>query len=424
MNDDHNDVRQENLISIARQPVFDRNQRLWGYVLTCIGASDLSVAEVSGSDAVALNMANSAYIGLQQIVDHGKKAILNFDEKGILDQLPYAMPSSLTVIQVAEDIYEREGIPEQLEQLKADGYQIAVTGFSGKKNCQGLYALSDIISIDFEQLSAENANTIYRLAKSYPATLMGLEVNDRHRFSHYFDLDFKLFLGSFFKTPDAVTVRQLTSNEVARFNLLQAIEKEESNFETLAETIQSDVSISFRLLAYLNSAAFGLRQKVKSIQHAISLLGWQKMKKWMRVVLLTDVGQRKEASELTTLAAQRGKFLELVAKAHDFWGFDPEGLHMLGIFSLLDAMLDTPMTEIVGYLPLDDKLKGALCKEPNNEYLPLLQLAQYYEEAHWAEAAAMVQQLDLDPEKVSEAFQKAVDWASELTTMQSQPPQS
>jgi len=424
MDKNHNDAQQDNLISIARQPVFDRTQRLWGYVLSCIGVPAFSAEGLSGEDKVALNMANSAYIGLQQIVDRGKKAIVNFSEKSILDQLPYAMPASLTIIQVAEDIYQKEGIAEQLNQLKTDGYQIAVTGFSGKESCKPLYAMADIISFDFEPLSPEDMDATFRQAKTYPAILMGLEVNDRNRFSHYYDLNFELFLGAFFKTPDAITVRQLTSNEVARFNLLKAIENEESDFEALAESIQADVSISFRLLAYLNSAAFGLRQKVKSIHHAVSLLGWQKIKKWLRVVLLTDVSQRQEASELTTLAAQRGKFLEQVATAHDFWGFDPEALHMLGIFSLLDAMLDTPMTEIVGYLPLDDKLKAALCKEPNNEYLPLLQLAQYYEEAHWTEADAMVHNLNLDPNKVAEAFKKAVDWANELTTLQTDPPQS
>lgn len=424
MDKNANDAQQDKLISIARQPVFDRDQRLWGYVLSCIGAPAISGEGLSEEDKVALNMANSAYMGLQQIVDHGKKAIVNFSEKSILDQLPYAMPASLTIIQVAEDIYRIEGIADQLNQLKTDGYQIAVSGYSGKESCKPLYSMADIISLNFEQLSPEKIDTTFRLAKTYTATLMGLEVNDRTRFSQFYDLGFKLFLGAFFKTPDAITVRQLSSNEVARFNLLQAIEQEDIDIEALAETIQADVSISFRLLAYLNSAAFGLRQKVKSIHHAVSLLGWQKIKKWLRVVLLTDVSQRQEASELTTLAAQRGKFLELVAKAHDFWGFDPEALHMLGIFSLLDAMLDTPMTEIVGYLPLDDKLKAALCKEPNNEYLPLLQLAQYYEEAHWPEADAMVHRLNLDPTKVAEAFQNAVDWASELTTLQIEPSQN
>ena len=76
-----------------------------------------------------------------------------------------------------------------------------------------------------------------------------------------------------------------------------------------------------------------------------------------------------------------------------------------------------PMTEIVTYLPLDSKLKSALCGEPNNEYLPLLQLAQYFEEARWEEGRQMIQQLNLDSAKVQAAFQSSVDWANEMATL-------
>ena len=185
------------------------------------------------------------------------------------------------------------------------------------------------------------------------------------------------------------------------------------------KTIQTDVSISFRLLAFLNSSAFGLPQKIKSIRQAILLLGWQKIKNWLRVVLLSDMNQSMDISELVLLSAQRGRFLELVAREHDFWGFDPNSLNLLGIFSLLDALLGIPMTEIVEYLPLEDKLKAALCREPNNEYLPLLHLSGYFEEARWAEAEKMIQQLNLDAGKVKSAFQASVNWADELAVLQS-----
>jgi EAL and modified HD-GYP domain-containing signal transduction protein len=231
------------------------------------------------------------------------------------------------------------------------------------------------------------------------------------------ELGFNLFHGPFFKLPDTITVRRLASNEAARLKLLNVIEQEEVDFERLAETIQADPAISFRLLSYLNSAAFGLRQKIKSIHQAITLLGWRKMKTWLRVVLLNDMIHGKEASELVMLAAQRGKFIEQIATAHAFWGFDPETLHLLGIFSLLDAMLGITMTEIVAYLPLDDKLKAALCGEPNNEYLPLLKLAQSFEEARWDDTQKMIRQLNLDSARVQAAFQTALDWAAEMAAL-------
>jgi c-di-GMP-related signal transduction protein len=145
-----------------------------------------------------------------------------------------------------------------------------------------------------------------------------------------------------------------SSNEVARFKLLRLIETDEPDVAQLAKAIQTDASISFRLLAYLNSAAFGLPRKIQSIPHAISLL---------------------------------------------------------------DILLGIPMQEVVAHLPLDPKLKAALCREPNNEYLLLLQLARYFEEAKWPEADKMMQQLNLDSRKVKTAFQTSLNWAGELVSL-------
>jgi c-di-GMP phosphodiesterase len=147
-------------------------------------------------------------------------------------------------------------------------------------------------------------------------------------------------------------------------------------------------------------------------------LGWRKLKSWLRVVLLTEMGQGRDARELVLLSAQRGLFLELVAREHDFWGFSPESLHLLGIFSLLDALLAMPMAQIVEYLPLDSKIKAALCREPNNEYLPLLDLARCLEEARWEDGEQLTRQLGLNRARVKGALQSALNWVSELDAIQ------
>jgi EAL and modified HD-GYP domain-containing signal transduction protein len=404
-------------ISIARQPVFDPQRKLWGYALFCVGQGGPVRTMLPESDGVAVSVASSAYMGLQQIVKRGMKALVGFSENSILKQLPYALPPELTVVQVTADLFRKPSMPEALERLKADGYGLAVLGFDPAEVFQPLYAMTDIIGMDIQGVTRPVLDELMGRARGYPAGLLAVQVQDGAQFSMCRDLGFTLFHGAFFKQPDTIKVRQLTSNEVARFNLLHMLEQEAPDFQQLAEIIQSDVSISFRLLAYINSAAFGLRRKIESIHQAISLLGWRKIKNWLRVVLLNDMSQKAEAPELMNVAAQRGKFLEQIAKDHDFWGFDPEILHLLGVFSLLDAMLEMPMEDIVTYLPLEGKLKAALCREPNNEYLPLLQLAQHYEEAQWEEGRQMIQRLNLDGAKVQAAFQTSVDWAAEMATL-------
>jgi EAL and modified HD-GYP domain-containing signal transduction protein len=409
-------------LSVARQPVFDAKRRLWGYDLFCVGRDPASPAGVPTDDRVAIGVASSAYMGLQQIISGGQKIILNFSEKSILEQLPYAMPPALAVVQVTEQVFAQPHVLPVLQQFKTDGFQIGVADFSGAAASLVLYEMADVISLDVSHTPPSSLEALVAKTGPFPGLLMARNVGDSDQLALCRDLGFKLFQGAFFKLPDTVEMRTLTSNEVARFKLLHLLEGPEDDFNQLAETIQSDITISFRLLAYLNSAAFGLRQKIKSINQAIAMLGWRKIKNWLRVVLLNDMGRSRETPELMRVATQRGKFLELIAKAHDYWGFDPESLHLLGIFSLLDTMLGVPMTDIVAYLPLDDKLKAALCGEPNNEYLPLLELARHVEEARWEACEKMMQQLNLNSDKVKAALQEAIDWADEVSSLQAGEP--
>ncbi len=406
------------LISIIRHPVFDENRRLWGYELFCVGSYTDTASGFPENDKVAIQVASSAYIGMQRIFARDKKVMVNFNEKTILDNLPYAFPPNLAAVKVTEKIYTHAAVPETLDRLKADGYLIAVSGFSGRAEFQPLYEMADIISIAVDNQSRPALESILASLSHLNVDMLATQVETDQWFQLCQDLGFSLFQGAFFKSPEVINIRKLSSNQTARLSILKMMETDEPDLERLAEMIQADATISFRMLSYLNSAAFGFKRKISSIQHAISILGWRKIKNWLRVVLLNDISQgSSHSSDLLILAAQRGKFLELIAKGNDYWGFDPDSLHLLGLFSLLDAMIGAPMSEIVGYLPLENKLKGALCREPNNEYAPLLHLARFVEEARWKEAESMIQQLNLDSPKVKAAFQAAVNWAAELTTL-------
>jgi len=408
-------------VSIARHPVFDDKRRLWGYELFCVGQTASLRSGDTEETNVAISVESSAYVCLQQVTESGKKIIVDFTEKNILENLPYALPPLLAAVKVSEHVCRKPSVMDVLRALKADGYLIAVEGFSGEPNYAPLYQLADVIGMDVSKMRKEDLDTAVAPAAEYKAMLLALLVQSQTQFKLCQESGFHLFHGPFFKSPDQITIRKLSSNEALRFKLLQMMEEEEPNVALFAKTLKADATISLRLLAYLNSAAFHLTQKVKSIQQAIALLGWRNAKNWLRVILMADMSQNKAAHELVLLSAQRGMFLELVARDHDFWGFDPESMHLLGIFSLLDALLSVPMTEVVTNLPLDQKMKEALCREPNNEYLPLLRLAQCLEEARWSDSEGMIRQLNLDGEKVRTAFKTSVTWAIELEVNSAHP---
>jgi EAL and modified HD-GYP domain-containing signal transduction protein len=403
-------------VSLIRLPIFDEKSRLWGYELFCFGGVEVP-SDNEAPQSVGLRVANSAYMGLQFVLNQGKKIMIHHSEKGILDNLPYALPADATIVNVDEETASNPDAFEILNALKSDKFSIAIDNYSADSACEPLYQLADLICIDVHQHRKDQLIDLITSAKGYKAAFMATDLRFSDQLDSYRELGFSYFSGPFFKNSDVVRLREISSNEVSRFNLLSLIEARDPDLDKVADNIQADVSITFRLMAYLNSAAFGFRQKIKTVHQAVSLLGWNKMKNWLRVVLVTDVSQHKDALDLTLLSAQRGKFLELVVADHDYWGYDPDSLHLLGLFSLLDVMLGVSMKDIVNHLPLDAKIKAALCAQPDSEYLQLLRLARLFEEAKWVKADQMIQQLNLDSAKVKIAFQKASDWAAELTHM-------
>ncbi len=404
-------------ISIARQPVLDRQRRLWGYDLFCVGNGTQTPAGIPKEDGVPLSLAASAGAGLQRIMANEKRVLIDLTEKGILDQLAYALPADRTIVMVREEAYRGLEVPERLAQLKRDGFGVAVRGFSAAPQCGELYRLAQIIDVTVGDRPAQELASAVAAARAHGAKLLASGVPDLNGFGRCQELGFDLFEGAFSKAAEIVPMRRIASSQVARFNVFAALDSGEQDMKALAKAIATDASISYRLLTHLNSAAFGFRHRIKSIPHAISLLGWRQIAGWLRVVLLSDINQEADNTELLLAAAQRAKFLELIAERCPLWGFRPESMHLLGLFSLLDAMIGVPMQEIVAHLPLDAQLQAALCRSPKSEYLPLLTLAQCLEEARWAEVETMIQQLNLSSEATKAAFQEAVDWAGELMTV-------
>ena len=407
MNQEIKKAEQVSSLSFARLPIFDAKRHLWGYELSYVQGKDVIADN-------AENLASGTYMALQQVLEKKRKIMMNFSMKEIYNKLPYALPPNRAAIKLLELSNLDNTYFDSVKQLKEDEYQIVAVWSKDYKKYKSFFDIADIISIDVSKLDEIKIAQVIGEINLNDAQLLASNVDTRKRFEICKNADFSLYQGSFFKQPENLSVKKLSSNAASRFELLEVIEQGNPDFEEVAKVIQSDVAISFKLMSYLNSAAFGFRQKIESIKDAITMLGWRNMKNWLRVALLSDIAENKQASELIFISVQRGKFLEQVIIDHDFWGFKPDSLFLLGMFSLLDAMLNQPMNEIVKYLPLSGKIKKALCGDKNNEYYPLLSLAKCFEEARWEEGNALVSQLGLDSEKVEKALHQAIEWANKL----------
>lgn len=409
-------------ISIARKPIFTSHRRLWGYELLCVGDQLLpgQTCHVQ-TTAIHMHVASLASAGVERILNQGQKIMIDFDERSILTKMPYALPPQLVVVQVNEQIAvqpaTQPALLDILEKLRSDGYFIAVHGFSGSPEADPLYELASFMTVPITGYDKDALADLVAAANKKEVQILARQVNTAEQFENCREAGIHLFEGAFFKNPDTLTIHRITSSEVSRLKLIQRMEEIRPDIDELSETLESDASISFRLLSYLNSSAFGFPNKIKSINHAIRLMGWNKFKYWLRMLLISDMGHSPAALDLLQLSAQRARFLETIGKKYDFWGFEPESLHLFGLFSLMDVMLASPMATIVQMLPIDNRLKDALCGDPNNAYYPLIELVQCLEEGRWEDAETVIRKLNLDRDAVTVAFREAVEWATRMVVV-------
>ncbi|MGE4297742.1 MAG: EAL and HDOD domain-containing protein [Desulfovibrionaceae bacterium] len=366
---------------LARQPIFDRKQRTVGYELLFRSESWSESANIEDMDKATADVAASAISGAAELLGSDDRIWVNFAQQTLLDKVPYALPAIQTVIQVPEEVLLDASMRETMVQLKQSGYKIAANDFTGKLDA-GFQDVLDYVTIDMLGVEHKAVQATIAKANGMGVTAVAKRVEDVASYDAARNMGFALFQGYFFRRPEIIAGRKLTSHEASRFRLLQAIESREPDFDRLATVIQHDVSISFRLLAYLNSASFSFRDKIKSVKQALVLLGWNQLKSWLRLIILTDMTPKKDNAPIFLLSLHRATFFKMVGTACDSIKAAPDNLYLLGLFSLLEALLGMPMKEIMTQLPLDDDIKQALAGE-ENEYSAWLDMAEAFEGADW-----------------------------------------
>lgn len=397
-------------VFVARQPIFDKELSVWGYqVLYRSNEKATAAAFTDALEATLKVMTNVTLCPSSQ--PDTKQLLVSFDEEAILINAPLALPPANTVILVKEEIEASRTLLNNLHDLRGEGYQIMVGDFSASPGKVALYRTADILAIDFRDKTPEVLGELTAEAEQYGAQLMArrIETHEEHELAKF--MGFSLFQGYFFKQPNVLSTRKPSASDAAKLRLFYILKNDSPDYDLLAETIEADVSISYRLLALLNSPTFGFLNKVSSIRQAVLLLGWKQIKHWLRLVILTDLTSPDKTFELAFLSAQRARFLELCAKLAKYE--DTEPMFLLGLFSLLEAIMDLPMANLLDHLFLEDSLKGALCGE-ENDYTPWLQLVESVEQVDWKQLDAMLETLGLNVADVEQCYHQAIAWANDF----------
>jgi EAL and modified HD-GYP domain-containing signal transduction protein len=398
----------------ARQPVFDEHLYTWGYAVTFGPAPAPRPGEdvdctldslpdpVPGIAAGLISLADTLF-------GQGCKVLISFGERTILDETPYALPSERTVIEVPGADALPASAATALQGFRADGFAVALDLGEAARAEPAIRATADVLLLDMGD--PDRARTLARAQPKGNALLLARGVDDPMRLTLARSLGANLVQGGFFRSREAIRARKATSHETSRFRLLAAIEQPEPDFDALSQTMKADAALSFRLLAYLNSPAFGFPERIGSLRQAMLLLGWKILKNWLRVAVLTDLAPDRRVRQLLLLSAQRAKFLELAATSLGPGRDDPDELFLLGLFSLLEPLLRLPMTEVAAHLPLARPLLDALTGRAENRQAQWLHLVRRYEAADWEAMEAQAEQIGVSSLAAAIAHYKASAWA-------------
>ena len=395
---------------VARQPIFDRHEHVYGYELLFRSGLENRYTGNDG-EAAARDVADNFLTAGAKTLTAGRKAFINCTRQFLVNEYATLLPKAETVLEILETVEPDAEVLAACRRLKDLGYVIALDDFVYAEKFQPFIELANIIKIDF-QLSAPSDRQ-QAVAKFAPLGIQMLaeKVETRAEFAEARDRGYVYFQGYFFCDPEIIPSPHLPAFKVHYLRILQAISKPELDRSEIVAIIDREVSLCYKLLRFVNSALFGFRYEISSTRHALALLGDRELKKWASVAAVLGMAGN-EPNELVLTSLTRGRCCELLA-ANLRVRKDEQSMFLLGVFSLMEAMLGRPIMEIVSEIALPDMVRAALLGR-SNRYREILDLVTAFEAGRWSEVSALARGLRQDESQLSAAYLQAVDWAQKV----------
>jgi c-di-GMP phosphodiesterase len=382
---------------IGRQPIFDQEMRVRGYQLLAQAQEDEGETELA-----AVNQFWSGFVelGLED-VGPDQCAHLAVDRDFVLADCPTLFADERIAFELTTDHSLSEPLFGRLQKLVRDGYRIVLDDYRpGAADATTALAYTTAVKVDARQ--PEVLDALRRLRPELHRRGVGIvakNVDSRELFRDCVSAGADRFQGHFLHEPEIVEGEEVAIDRVGRLELLRIINDPNASIEQFETAITQDITLSYRLLRYINSVMFAFQREISSIRHAVTMLGMRWIRTWANLVLLSSVGDCPDA--IVASAMIRGRMCERLANRLEIE--DTESYFSAGLLSVLDVMLGRPMDEILAQLPLDRDLQRALLKHEGHQG-QVLATALAYEQSIWNEAACP----DLNPVDMREAYLDAL----------------
>jgi EAL and modified HD-GYP domain-containing signal transduction protein len=399
---------------IARQPIFDTKGRVYAYELLFRSGLHNYFDSDDQDHAAASVIANSNLLFNLTEMTGSTKAFINCTRRVLLEDLMTTLPRQQAVVEVLEDVEPDEELVAACQRLKKQGYTLALDDFVYHKNYEPLLALADIIKVDFLLSDVDEQKRLAQMMIPRGIKMLAEKVETHEVYEQAKEMGYQLFQGYFFAKPVIISRKDIPTNKIQFLRILKDVHAQEVDFKKLALTIQSEVSLSYKLLKLINSAAFSLRHKVTSILQALSLLGLREIRSWVSLLSISSMANDKPA-ELVVSSLIRARLCEQLAQPCKI-GDRQSDMFLMGLFSLLDVIMSRPIDEILKEITVEEDIVEALTGTPG-KFHNILNLVIATEKGEWEQVSELAAELHIEEQALSTAYLDAVKWAQDIYTL-------
>lgn len=394
---------------VARQPILTKDEKVFGYELLFRDGVENFFCSSDPEAASRSTLDTSMLMGLDILCD-GRRAFINCTREMLLKDYMTLVPSNQTVVEILETVPPDDLVMAACQRLKEAGYMIALDDFVIDDPRTPLTEVADIIKVDLKRTTPAECAAMIKRYGPWRCRMLAEKVETREEFVAAAKAGFVYFQGYFFRRPEVLATHEVPANRINYVRMLQTVSKPELDPREIEDAIKSEASLCYRLLRYLNSGVFGFANEIHSVRHALSMLGEREVRRWVRLVVTLAAGQGK-SSELVLSALVRARFCELLSPKIQHGESD---LFLLGLLSMMDAILEIPMPEVLDRVPIDQETK-ALLLGGTGRLRPLYQLMLARESGDWQNTAELSKSLHLSDGEVAEAYWSAMQWARQVS---------
>ncbi len=397
---------------IARQPIFNKDQSVYGYELLYRDNAHSITSILNDDTATSQVLVNSfSTIGIDNIIQN-KKAFINFTKNLLTKEIPVILDSEKIVIEVLENIDVNKNMIKVLKNLRKKGYLVALDDFEYNKDTIPFLKIAHIVKVDFLNTNKRQRKLIECIAEKYNVELLAEKIETREEFNNAKDIGYSLFQGYFFKKPEILEGNSIPIYPNNYFKVIKELNKNNPNFNKVTDIIKNDMSLSYKLLKVINSAAYGIRTEITSIKQALVLLGIEEIKKWLHLMVIKNIA-KDEPKEIMRISLVRAKTAEKISKLLN-QEVNSSELFMVGLFSMLDILMHRSIDVVLKDLPISQKVKDAIMGNETSIHSNVLKLIIAYEEGNWKTVDKYCEKIGVDGNSVIHSFLMSISWGEEI----------